>query len=274
VGWRVSLRTMEGVQVACVFGAVCCLRVKTCVCACVRVCVCVCACVWLWWCSSCSLLLRMGALSLLVSFFPKAKSVPQNAIPADHPAARTWTVAPLGEQRLAVSPTRPRGAALPSTGAHDVSRAVAQGKMDMKRAAPRDDGTYLPTLPLTLFTLLAAVCRDPAAVVDVCTHGLLQFAVDRFVLDTGNCDADLKVRVGFFRALFLQRECWLSLSPPFPALVLFLPVCAQPQTPPPCQGHDELPAHIRRRFFAGTRRASAVVCSCVRPSRAGIWAHQ
>jgi hypothetical protein len=151
-----------------------------------------------------SLLLRLGVLSLLVAFFPRAKALPRGAsvgVAPDHPAAQSWSAADIQEQRapLVVSPTRPRGSTLPSTGARDVAKAVATGKMDMGRAAPRVTGTSLPSLPLPLFTLMAAVCRERAVIADVCSHGLLQFAVDRFILDTADPGTDLKVRAACVR---------------------------------------------------------------------------
>ena len=137
----------------------------------------------------------MGLLSLVASFFPKAKSIDKATIDTDHPASRNWRVEYDidVDDRMPVSPTRPRGATLPSAKSGNLGIAIAKGGIDMGRSAKRHDGTHLPTLPLSLFTLIAAACRDRAVIDDLCSCGILQFCVDRFVLETDEPSVDVKV---------------------------------------------------------------------------------
>ncbi len=209
----------------------------------------------------------MGVLSLLASFFPKAKSVDKATIDTDHPASRDWRVhLDVGiTERVPISPTRPRGATLPSSGAGDLTAAIAHGNIDMKRIAGRQDGTYLPTLPLPLFTLIAAVCRDKAVIDDLCSCGLLQFCVDRFVLETPDVAADVKV---------ISCCCSVPAGSCVRSVLLSATACFTHAIVHTTHPAALLCSALRCTRVAGSGGARAVLCTRVWSKHPGVRAHQ
>jgi hypothetical protein len=144
--------------------------------------------------ASAQLLIRLGGLELVLAFFPfcvnpRSRQVSPDLLDAE--AYPPFEVVPTRVSRYDGALSSCLGISTPSSRLvptiEDTARATTDGSVI--------SGTVFSILPVPLFTLLAALARFEPLREDICKSGLLQACIDRFVLETENSNADLKVRI-------------------------------------------------------------------------------